>query len=244
MITTKNILQTSAAIVLSTLTTVALATPTYSYSLDSASLGGPTSISELSYASSIQDFYGYGSPSGASANPPLDITRSNAGVLFLYEDSLTDTMSLGVILDAVNDGSGYNVGLDFTGLPTTSNWVVRDDPGDSAYTISPTGISTINWLGFNCCTDGGALSNLDDQIWDIDITLNPSSTGISDWYFVSGNSAGLNWTSISSADMLEGITLSSSIQAVPAPAAWTLMGGALLLLGAQRRRKTIQNQDS
>ncbi len=132
----------------------------------------------------VEDFYNY---SSSSANTGLEL--SNTSILFLFEDE-NGNVSLVMIHDAPNDGSGGKAVFNFEGVPTGTDFVVRDDPlGEEA--ILPT--STWQWNDDN--TDGGALSGSLNEAFTITITPEfPDSGGltpgkIDNWQFLTGDTS-------------------------------------------------------
>ena len=110
-------------------------------------------------------YYSYGNPWGASANTPDGLEQSNTLTFFLFENG-NDDISLFLIMDTPNDGSGSsaNISVTSTGLAGEGVGVlVRDDPGDSSYAWNDaTGTMNPNFVSFPCCTDGMVLGYLPD----------------------------------------------------------------------------------
>jgi hypothetical protein len=126
----------------------------------------------------VVDFYGYNSVHGASAAAAL--ASPDTGRIFLHLDDTTGILSLVMVWDAPNDGDGGQAQITIEGLPPTASWTVEDDPGEGAgYTFDPaTGIATADWIWSACCTDGGAISGLENQ--DLLLTVTPV------WIFANG----------------------------------------------------------
>lgn len=119
-------------------------------------------------AQTVEEYYGYGSPQGSSANTPDGLEESDVIVAFLYQNTDTGHVSLVLIFDAANDGSGMHARLSMGGLPADAVWSVLDDPGETARSpINADGTSEGVWNLSECCTDGGALSGSFDAPLDI-----------------------------------------------------------------------------
>jgi hypothetical protein len=188
-------------------------------------------IDPLAKAESAATYYDYGSLP-ASGTPDFG-TVSNTGILWLYEDTSTNILSLGMIFDTTNDGSGGTVTLATSGMPGTTYVSVEDDGAD----VVPSNIinGTENWTWIACCTDGAMVSGLEDSTWTIAIDL-LSSTGINDWLFLDGPDA-TNPTQIA-LDMSG--TLYITATSVPEPEVFVLLSLGIVAMGfshAQRRRK-------
>ena len=135
----------------------------------------------LANAESAVDYYTYNNPFASSGDPDFG-TASSVGFIWLYENTLTGNISLGMIFDKPQDGSGGAVEMSFTGVPATGFVEVKDDPGN---VITVTGA---NWVWAACCTDGGVIGGLENEFWEITITLD-SATGVDRWFFLNGPSA-------------------------------------------------------
>jgi hypothetical protein len=137
------------------------------------------SVVPLSKAESASDYYTYNTPFSASGDPDFG-TVSSVGFIWLYENSLTGDISLGMIFDKPNDGSGGTVKMSIAGVPATGFVDVKDDP---ANVITVTGG---DWVWSPCCTDGGVIGGL-NGLWVITLSLD-SATGVEVWYFLNGPS--------------------------------------------------------
>ncbi|MGB0722208.1 MAG: hypothetical protein ACPGU7_07390 [Gammaproteobacteria bacterium] len=189
--------------------------------------GNSSSFETIASAESGADYYNFFSASG---HPEFG-AQSNTAFLWLHENTNTGDLSLSLILDAVNDGSGGAVTAYYTGLPDGSYVSLADDGSE----LNKTGVHTAtgNWRWIDCCTDGGVVSGLEDgEAWSIDFDVSAYS-GINSWVFLSGpynspsNALALNAGST--------ITISRSAQAtgIPLPGtAWFLVPGLLI---ARRR---------
>lgn len=126
-------------------------------------------------------FYQYNVPNGASYNGELNggpLPLSSVTQLFLINAS--DGLSLAVVHDNPNDGSGGFTQTRWNLTGDTAAQVLADDPGEPV-TVSMGGTqfdSTKNWVG--CCTDGYALGSLDGN-WAMFGQFLTTPTGITSW---------------------------------------------------------------
>lgn len=116
-------------------------------------------VSPLQNGQAIDEFYDYGN---AKINSPLPIAESDRSRLFFWDGP--DGLSLVVLHDEGNDGSGAAVSFDFENLPSDGSWVVEDDPGDF------TTRSQVDWSWNNLKTDGGAFRG---GLYDQQLTITP-----------------------------------------------------------------------
>jgi len=100
-------------------------------------------------------FYDYGVPNISSANTGLEL--DNALILFLYEEIATGTISLFLIADIANSGTGGSLSFEFNCVPAGAFISVEDDAGE--FFGSPP-LITGNWSWSSCCTDGGVIENI------------------------------------------------------------------------------------
>lgn len=112
-------------------------------------------ISALQGTVPAASFYSYGVPNGACANTGLEL--GNALVLFLYENINTGLVSIFLIADIANDGSGGSMQFELSCLPASAYVVVQDDPGEFGGTPP---VIAGNWNWGACCTDGGVVENI------------------------------------------------------------------------------------
>lgn len=112
-------------------------------------------INALMGTESATLFYDYGNPNGSSANTGLEM--SNGLILFLYEDLNTGIISLFLIADIANDGSGGSLTFEVNCLPADSYIAVQDDGGE--FNGAPP-LVTGNWSWGDCCTDGGVIESI------------------------------------------------------------------------------------
>ena len=131
----------------------------------------------------VEDFYGYNDGDVASANTPNDMEEEDASQLFFYEGP--EQISLVILHDAPrdeeDDPDGGGVRFEFSYLPQSGSWVVKDDSGETNYDRED-----VNWNWAPCCTDGGVYGGgFEDAFW---IEINPEfRDGIEEWVTVDGS---------------------------------------------------------
>ncbi len=162
----------------------------------------------LTNPESAADFYSYNTPFAASGDPDFG-TVSSAGFIWLYKNSLTGDISLGMIFDRPNDGSGGKVVMSISGIPPSGFVEVEDDPSGMGDNIT---LTHARWGWDSCCTDGGMFGGLENGSWKITLTLE-DCTGIEQWYFLNGPSAA------SPARVLLDMSQDLVITAMPSPPA-------------------------
>ena len=117
---------------------------------------------------------------------------ADKSVLFLYEDTVTNNVSLVIIHDAITgDPDGGSATWTIGGLPVGGTVLVSDDPGEF---INGTGANvgkafgTWNWL--SAYTDGGVIYLLDDPAIStipLNVTIDGTfNDGISEWVLFAG----------------------------------------------------------
>ena len=132
-------------------------------------------------------FYQYGSPDAFSYNGDLNGGPNRVSSLsqaFLVDAA--DGLSLVVVHDNPNDGSGGSTQTRWNLFGDTASQVLADDPGEPL-SVSAGGTqfdSTKNWAP--CCTDGYAIGSLDGG-WEMFGQFLVPPTGISDWAAVSSD---------------------------------------------------------
>ncbi|MFW5938482.1 MAG: SipW-dependent-type signal peptide-containing protein [Halanaeroarchaeum sp.] len=117
-------------------------------------------IEPLSSEDSVEDFYDYSN----FATQNGDITRGNASVLFLYENSAEDELSLVIVNDDTQENGGGAASFTIEGAPDMSGWLagsgdwkVQDDEPD------PYNEWEAHWGWQDGYTDGGALGPLSEE---------------------------------------------------------------------------------
>ncbi len=104
------------------------------------------------------EWYAYGRPDNASANPEPDVRRSDAVVVVLHEGPPGCGTGLAVIADQTRDGEGGELRGAFSiSPPDVGGMLVNDDPtaGGGECSYDPTsGDATCDWRWVACCTDG------------------------------------------------------------------------------------------
>ncbi len=192
-------------------------------------------VNPFSTSLSTAAFYQYDTPDVFSYNGdenggPSPISQLSQ--IFLLDAS--DGLSLVVVHDNPNDGSGGSTSMQWNLTGDTAAQVLADDPSELV-SVSGGGTqfnSTKNWLG--CCTDGYALGSLDGDGWAMFGQFLTAPIGINQWAVSSFGS-----TSIS-LDLEAGRRVRLDLTPVPVPAALPLLAGGLGLmgfLGWRRRRK-------
>jgi len=99
----------------------------------------------------IVAFYSYGTPTPPSTSSNTGLEQFDTSILFLYDDG-SSNVSLVMIHDRRDSGSGGKVEFAFTGALAGATFLVRDDRG-ATEAVLPTSI----WRWDSANTDGGAL---------------------------------------------------------------------------------------
>jgi len=151
---------------------------------------------------SITEYYGYDTETQNSSALADGIEAVDATVSFVYRNTSTGDLSLVVVHDSPDGGSGGSVAMTFEGVDQTE-WLVKDDPEprsssevyESPGDTSDGSFSAIwGWSGSSSLTDGGAIGSLGDSV-DITLTHHQEATvgetttsrdGIDRWLFVDG----------------------------------------------------------
>ena len=128
-------------------------------------------------ARSAVAYYDWGAP--GIGNPDFG-TENNVGFFWLYEESDTGEISLGMIFNSTDagDSDGGSADMTITGVASTGFVALTDDPNE---------LTSVNggvWTWSPAFTDGGVIGGL-EGFWEITITLN-SFDGIDTWYFLNG----------------------------------------------------------
>ncbi len=133
----------------------------------------------VSKAQDVAGFYNY---ANFQSNTAEGLEANERSLLFVYEDTVTGSMSLVVIHSRAGGVSGGSVIFSFSGLPQGVQFQVQDDPDDTYSLTPPTAQVTSTWQpGFN---DGYAIGPLSQTF---EITITPQfNSGITDWAALSG----------------------------------------------------------
>jgi len=150
-------------------------------------------IVPLSYKDyTVEDFYDY---YDADANTPTNLEKEDTTRLFLFEGP-NDELSLVIIHDKpYSNGTGGEATYDFSGLPDTGEWVVKDGPPDS---YSRT---RCEWKWSYEHTDGGAFRG---GLAGTEFIISPQKQGTSNFEALSGSASNPTVTKL---DSLEDVGL-------------------------------------
>ncbi|NIP24717.1 MAG: hypothetical protein GWN67_29290 [Phycisphaerae bacterium] len=135
-------------------------------------------------------YYQYGTPYGASFNGPEPPLTSGRSHLFLVRAS--DGLSLFVVHDKPDDGSGGSSRMHWEIFGDTVALLQNDDPGEGV-TISGGGTVIDSRHGWStCCTDGFAVGSLDGMWTAIgDFNIPPASTSMNEWHVYSSDNSSI-----------------------------------------------------
>lgn len=190
----------------------------FSYTITNDALSG-IEVDPLSDSQSAAAYYNFYNNSGH----PAFGTESNTAFFWLYEDTNTNEISLGMVFDMPDDGSRGDLSMAISGVPNTGYIAFSDDPGE----LSTTGGDWFWWGKFN---DGGVIGRL-EGIWQIDLTLN-SYQNIDMWYFLDGPDP----TDPDRIELNIGSDSSIVVSSIPEPATMILLGSGLLGIAGFRRK--------
>ncbi len=177
-------------------------------------------------------FYQYDSLNAASYNGELNggpNPVSNLSQVFLVDAA--DGLSLVVVHDSPNDGSGGSTQTRWNLMGDTAAQVLADDPSESVL-VSAGGTqfdSTRFWIA--CCTDGYAIGSLDGN-WSMLGQFVAAPTGITSWAAVSNDFSTIPLT----LDVGRRVRLDVAA-AVPEPSSMLLLGSGLAGLAGWRWRQ-------
>lgn len=210
--------------------------------------GTIANIDPLVFNGTSAAFYNYNDGGDSSANFPtgFGLDTSSTAVFFLLETtpSAPDTVSVGFVLDAENDGSGGTFDVELTGLDGSPSIAVVDGEGSDTFALSNGGstfTSTLDWI--ECCTDGFVLDGVGSTPGsgftvsiDLDTLAGISAVSLA----VPNETGGADVVSfLTGIDQLSGtldIDVAFTSVPVPAPAALLLSGLGLMWVMRRRRR--------
>ena len=178
------------------------------------------------------EFYDYGFM--LASGRPGDFTVEDTAFFWLYEDTNTGVLSLGMVFDKLNVPGGVSGGtmnLTTAGMPVGTVISVEDDNGDvAASEVLINGTENWGWNDRN--TDGAMVSGLENLTWTITIDINTFS-GLDDFFFLDGP----NSMTPMSLEVDPETTITIRARRVPEPASVGLLGLGLAALGFVRRRR-------
>jgi hypothetical protein len=182
------------------------------------------------------DFYGH-DLRDASAHTPVGLERSNAAVLFLLRSSSSGAgkISLGVVFDGQNDGTGGRAKVAVIGAVAGATLAVAEE-GIEFDAATLTG--DFRWWG--CCTDGFVIDTINDAPLAAMVSLR-ETLGLDRFYVATPDGAGGARLIALGSGLIADVTvtaldLQQGVAAVPVPAAFPLLAGAFGLLGLIRLR--------
>ena len=201
------------------------------YSIESGVVS--QSVNPLADAQTAAGYYDY--PFEAASGNPDFGPEDDTAFFWLYTDTGTGVLSLGMIFDKRNPagtGDGGNMNLTTSGMPAGTFVSVEDDPPEVGVDLV-NGTEGWGWNAFN--TDGGMVSGLEGTTWIIDIVFN-SFAGLENGFFFLTGPDPLNPTKIA-LDIEAGSTLRIIASEVPEPGTLLLLSLGLLALCTRSRAR-------
>ena len=148
-------------------------------------------VTPLADAQSASDYYNY-TPATFSGHPSFG-TEANTGFMWLYEDTNSGDLSLGMIFGKhqpeLGKTPGGSASFSISGLMPGAFLDVKDDPDplDPNYDISGD-VWNMSFSWQARYTDGAVIGGLNAFSLNDEITMTlNSSRGIDDWYFLTGD---------------------------------------------------------
>lgn len=192
-----------------------------------------------------EDYYSYNDPQRSSGVPPFG-PEANTGFFWLYRQSSSDLLQLGVIFNKDGEGDSNRMEMKFfnaDGLPSSAhNVYVSDESDELRYYVD--GYFKGAWYWMKSYTDGGVIGDFDAtpaQPWEIHVAVGRGAATEYQWYFLSsdysqGDNKYARPLTFTNDGGLTEIQLRISSSDVPAPAAVWLLGSGLLGLTGLRRK--------
>ena len=201
----------------------------YSFSVDRGTTW--TDVDAITGDKSAAEYYSYSSPNASSSNLPF--AADGKGYFFLYKESNTGILSIGVTMSAKGGSSPGNAAFTISGNPGWT-WLVSDD----TYEVQGND-NTPSWQWSANYGDGGMLGGSEPSEWETTWTFD-SYSGIDDWYFIDSNGSSyvLDFPSIVVAAVNDTLIIKSgSTSSVPEPGTMILLGTGLAGLAGFRKRQ-------
>jgi len=213
-------------LLLAVFVTRAFASPVYTVTIG----GDSYAVDPLERDMSAADYYNYDIVAGVGSGNPAFGTRGQSAVFWLYEDTTTSEISLGMIFNtkgetALPSARFGRVTMTTSGFPDTAYIALADDAfqGDASTLIN--GTDTWGWSSAYT-TDGAVIGGLNGE-WVIDIFTHNVADTMTYWYFLDGpdyRNPEWNLLAISPAGVSFQIQATESVVPLPA-AAWLFISG-------------------
>jgi len=182
--------------ILATLAGLVLAPAASAFEYELVTDGSSYDLTPLADARSAATFYSNEFYHRAKSVGDPDIgPEEDTALFYLYEDTSSGDISLGVVLDAPDgvNGRAYDGDLDmlFSGLPAGASVSFSDDGGEFSMIAgsAPDGTRSAqgDWAWLDCCTDGGVLSGLSGT-WETTAEMLNFSQ-LDSFYFLTGSAS-------------------------------------------------------
>lgn len=152
--------------------------------------GASHTVTPVETTGTVEDFYAYDAVDGDALSANTGHEVSDAGTILLHRNTSTGHVSLVVIYDAANDGSGGSARVHLYGFSKGHPFPVRDDPGstdpDDGYMRSGSGVYTLTHDWGASDTDGFAVRDGLESAFERQIWLR-AATGLSSFRWVTGD---------------------------------------------------------